>query len=72
MVVRFNHVASRIVNAIGNSGRRARSSNNGKFRIFPRVGQRENRCKNEYLLGTATTQLELELHNSLKELKDEV
>jgi hypothetical protein len=60
--VRLNHVARFIVNAIGNSGRRARS-NNGEFRIFAGVGQRENRCKNEYLLGTATTRLELGLKN---------
>ena len=60
--VRFDHITSFIVNAIGKSGRRARS-NNGKFRIFPGVDQRENRCKNEYLLGTATTQLELRLKN---------
>ena len=71
MLVRRDHIASFILNAIGDSARPARS-NTGKFRIFPKVGQRENRCKNEYLLGTATTQLELELHNSLKELKDEV
>ena len=62
MLVRRDHIASFIVNAIGDSGRRARS-NNGKFRIFPKVGQRKNRCKNEYLLGTATTQVELELKN---------
>jgi hypothetical protein len=62
VLVRVDRVARFIVNAIGNSGRRARS-NNGKFRIFPGVGQRENRCKNEYLLATATTRLELGLKN---------
>ncbi len=31
--------------------------------LFMEVGKRENRCKNEYLLGTATTQLELEPKN---------
>ncbi len=62
VLVHFDHVASFIANAIAKSGRRARSSN-GEFRIFAGVGQRENRCKNEYLLGTATTRLELGLKN---------
>jgi hypothetical protein len=63
--VRLDQFASFIVDAIGDSGRRARSSKNGKLGIFPGVGQRENRCKNEYLLGTATTQLELWTQKSI-------
>jgi hypothetical protein len=63
VLVRLDHVARFIVNAIGNSGRRRARSRNGEFRIFAGVGQRENRCKNEYLLGTATRRLELGLKN---------
>jgi len=48
VLVHFDHVASFILNAIGNSGRRARSSN-GEFRIFwvwasAKIAAKTNTC----------------------------
>jgi hypothetical protein len=47
LFVRLKHITTFIENAIGSSGRRARS-NNREFRSFRGMSQRENRRKNEY------------------------
>ena len=65
-VVRLNHVARFIGNANHSIVRTAK-----KFRIFPGVSQRENRCNYEYSLG-AGWNWDSKIHNGLNELKDDL
>jgi hypothetical protein len=66
VLVHLNHIASLIVNANHGIMRPAE-----ELRVFLGVGQRENRRKNEYSLGTGWN-WGSKIHDGLEELKDDL